>query len=136
MVTVALVVINRIHSKSKNKFAYTLISFTLIIGVSNILSAVNEAFRNEVSLHGEKQYFTNEYAFILLNSVYWLSTGLQGWIFSMRYLRSAVQCSLHQTLFSLKGVENTGTIVAVVYVICISFLTGWIIVSFPGFYDQ
>lgn len=45
VVVIAILVILKIHSKSKNKFAYTLSSFALLMGSSSIGLALTEAFR-------------------------------------------------------------------------------------------
>ncbi len=45
VIVTAILVILKIHSKSKNKFAYTLSSFSLLMGSSSIGLAFTEAFR-------------------------------------------------------------------------------------------
>ena len=53
----ASAVIHRIHKKSKNTFAYTLMGLSLTIGVANIGIAFTEAFRMEVTLPNGVHHF-------------------------------------------------------------------------------
>ena len=86
MIISASAVIHRIYNKSKNTFAYTLMGLTLTMGIANIGLAFTEAFRKEVTLPNGVYHFVSEYSFDINNYLYFISTGLQGWIFAMRYI--------------------------------------------------
>ena len=94
MIISASAVNHRIYNKSKNTFAYTLMILTLVQGVANIGSALTEAFRKEVTLTDRVYHFASEYSIDTLNYLYDTSTALLGWVFAMRYLQSATECSL------------------------------------------
>ena len=131
----ASAVIHRIYNKSKNTFAYTLMGLTLTIGVSLVGLAFNDAFRKEVTQPDRVYHFRSEYGLSTFNFLYYISTALQGWIFAMRYLQSAVECSLTKTCLTTGCVKYTGWGVCIGYVTAITVLFVWDMVSFPGYYD-
>ena len=48
MIISATVVLCRVHTKTKDPFAYTLMGFTLLLALSIVGAALTEAIRNEV----------------------------------------------------------------------------------------
>ena len=135
MIISASAVIHRIYNKSKNPFAYTLMGLTLMQGVSYIGSAFTSAFRKEVTLPDGVYHFYNEYVHDTCSNLYYISTALQGWIFAMRYLSSATECSLTKTSLTTECVKYTGWGVGLGYATAITVLFVWMMISFPGFYD-
>ena len=86
MIIAASVVIYRIHKKSKNTFAYTLMGLTVTIGFSIIGFAFTDAFRKEVVLPDRVHYFMSEYSNDFFSYLYFISTVTQGGVFALRYL--------------------------------------------------
>ena len=132
MIISASIVIYRIYNKSKNTFAYALMGLTLTIGVSNFGDAFCDAFRNEVKLADRVHHFESEYTKDTFNFLYYISTGLQGWIFAMRYLQSAVECSLIQTCLTSSCIKYTGLGVGFGYTIVTFALILSIMITFPS----
>lgn len=62
MIVAALAVIYKIYHGSKNKFAYVLMLFTVLLGVCNVCLAFIEAFRKCVPLPDRTHCFYNFYA--------------------------------------------------------------------------
>ena len=50
----------------------------------------------------------------------------------MRYLTSAVQCSLTPTVLTVTFIRNIGWLVGTVYVVAILVDTLWEIITYPG----
>ena len=90
----------------------------------------------EVALPDRVHHFESEYSFDTFNILYFISTGLQGWVFAMRYLKSAVECSLTKTCLTTKCVKYTGWGVGLGYATVITVLFVWVMISFPGLYDS
>jgi hypothetical protein len=108
-IVAATVVIFKVHRITKNTFAYTLMVFTILIGVSWIGAVFTEAFREEVLLQdGQTHYFYNEYTLRTFDFIYLTSSALQGWIFAVRYLTSALTCSLSKSCLTTECVMYTG----------------------------
>jgi uncharacterized membrane protein HdeD (DUF308 family) len=76
MVIAAILVIYKVYNVSKNTFAYTLMSLTIILGISNIGVAVTEAMRKEVMVQGRPHYFFNQYFYFTCNYLYFMSSAL------------------------------------------------------------
>jgi hypothetical protein len=93
MLVTSTIVIRKIQQKSKNLFAYTLMIFTITLALANIGESMSEMFRSQVLLPNRVHYFDSYYAYCLFNYLYILSA-LQGWIFGVRYLTSAIESSL------------------------------------------
>ena len=53
----------------------------------------------------------------------------------MRYLKSAVECSLKEQWLTTECVKHTGLGVGVVYSVAITTVFIWWMVTFPGWYD-
>ena len=138
VIVAATVVILKIHRITKNTFAYTLMVFTILIGVSWIGAVFTEAFREEVLLLWDYQihYFYSEYTLRTFDFIYLTSSALQGWIFAVRYLTSALACSLSKTsCFTTECVMYTGWAVGIVYSVAMTALVIALLVTFPGWYD-
>ena len=135
MIISASVVIHRIHNKSKNPLAYTLMSLSLTVGVSNIGLALTDAFRKEVTLPDRVHHFESEYVHETCNYLYYISTALQGWVFAMRYLQSATESSLTKTCLTTECIKYTGWGFGIGYATVITVFIVWVMVSFPGYLD-
>jgi hypothetical protein len=97
----ASVVMVKIYTGSKNKFAFTLMAFSQLLALSFLGQALSDVFRRPVYLNGKTYYFGNQYVYI--TSVYLdVMCSLQYWVFASRYWYSASQCALTKTIFSGK----------------------------------
>jgi hypothetical protein len=93
------VVIVKIITGSKNKFAFTLMACSQLFALSFLGQALSDVIRRPVYLNGKTYYFGSQYAYII--SVYLdYMCSLQYWVFASRYWYSANQCSLTKTAFS------------------------------------
>ena len=91
MLTASLIVIFKIYRGSKHRFAYILMSFTAILGFAYIGLAFNEAFRKKLIL-ANKTYYAESYYTLQILGFLLNVAGIQGWIFAIRYLTSAIKC--------------------------------------------
>ena len=126
MILAAAIVIHRTYHQSKNTFAYILMGLTIMIGVSQIGWAITDSFREEVTIPGGVvDYNQSQYSNSFLCYLYYLLTALQGWYFAMRYLKSAVECSLQKTCLNPECIKYTGWGVGIAYAASISIVTIW-----------
>jgi len=58
--------------------------------------------------------------------------GVQLWIFAVRYLESAIKCSLTETKLSVAGVKVIGYSVGSIYLISMTVIIGWELITYPG----
>jgi hypothetical protein len=63
MIISASFAVKKVSEGSKNLFAYTLLSFTFLLGIAYVGEPFSEAFRHEVALPDRTHYFENEYAY-------------------------------------------------------------------------
>ena len=84
----ASVVMVKIFTGSKNKFAFTLMAFSQMLALSFLGQALSDVIRRPVYLNGELYYFGSHYAYITF--VYLdVMCSLQYWVFASRYWYSA-----------------------------------------------
>lgn len=135
MIVAALAVIYKIYRGSKNKFAYVLMSFTVLLGACNVCFAFIEAFRKCVPLPDRTHCFYNFYAnetFIYLEML----CALQGWVFAVRYWLSATISSLSGSWFTSDCIKVIGWLLAVLYITAQTIILVWHDITFPGFIDS
>ena len=73
MIIAAIFVLRKVYKGSKNQFAYTLMSLTIIIGFSNICQAFCEAFRKAVLLPDRMHHMESLYASETFYYIYYLT---------------------------------------------------------------
>ena len=83
----------KVNEGSKNMFAYVLLSFTLLLGVSYLGLSFFEAFRRELVLPARTYYSASQYGLQISLYLQFISA-LQGWIFGICYLKSAIASSI------------------------------------------
>jgi hypothetical protein len=93
MMSVSAFVIYKVYKGSKSQFAYVLMAFTFLDGVQNFASFFLEVYRHPVQVGEQTLYYENIYALLTLYYCF-LLVSLQSWIFGMKYLESAMLCSL------------------------------------------
>jgi hypothetical protein len=82
------VVIVKIYTGSKNKFALSLMAFSQLLALSFFGQALSDAIKRPVSSNGSTYYFGSQYA--NMTSVYLeFMCSLQFWVFASRYWYSA-----------------------------------------------
>ena len=76
-------------------------------------------------------YERNEYVFLTMFYLQYVASVLV-WIFAVRYLESAIKCSLTPTKLSVAGVKYIGYSVGSVYLIAMTVIQGWELITYPG----
>jgi hypothetical protein len=76
-------------------------------------------------------YERNEYVFLTMIYLQYVAS-VQVWIFAVRYLESAIKCSLTPTKLSVAGVKYIGYSVGSVYLIAMTVIQGWELITYPG----
>ena len=76
-------------------------------------------------------YERNEYVFLTMIYLQYVAS-VQVWIFAVRYLESAIKCSLTPTKLSVAGVKLLGYSVGSVYLIAMTVIQGWELITYPG----
>ena len=62
MIIPAFYAVKKVSEGSKNMFAYVLLSFTVLLGISYVGLSFDDMFRREVVLPDRTHYFGNMYA--------------------------------------------------------------------------
>ena len=83
----------KVYKGSKSQFAYVLMAFTFLDGAQNFASFFIYVYMHPILVGGQTFYGVNIYAYQTTNSCFYL-VSLQSWIFGMKYLESAMLCSL------------------------------------------
>ena len=92
-------------------------------------------FRREVVLPDRTHYFPNEYAF---QTCYYLQfiSALQGWIFGMCYLKSAIASSFKVSWLTENKITAIGWIIGVFFLVYQTTALVVILATFLGYYDE
>ncbi len=120
MIVAASYAIKKVREGSKNKFAYVLLGFTFLIGISYVGKAFYYAF-----------LFFNLYASITFTSLQ-LLCALQGWIFGVCYLVSATNCSFNVGWLTENKIKAIGWTVGVLYFVYQMFVLVYLLTTYPG----
>lgn len=62
-----------------------------------------------------------------------MALGLQWWIFSIQYFKSAISCSYTKSWWTSERIDKLQIVVVIVYLTIIFITTFWLLVSFPGY---
>jgi hypothetical protein len=82
------VVMVKIISGTKNKFAFSLMAFSQLLALSFFAQALSDVIQRPMSSNGNTYYLSNQYAH--MTSVYLnYMCSLQFWVFASRYWYSA-----------------------------------------------
>ena len=137
MIVAASYAIKKVWEGSKNKFAYVLLAFTFLLGISYSGLAFAYAFEIKGTYYddfGRKYktvYVENYYAYIPSNSLH-LLCALQGWIFGVCYLISATNCSFNVGWLTENKIKAIGWTVGVLYFVYQTFVLVYVLSTFPG----
>jgi hypothetical protein len=93
MMSASAYVIYKVYKGSKSQFAYVLMAFTFVDGAINFAFLFVYVYVHPVLVGGNVNHVVNMYAFQTTSYCYYLES-LQSWIFGMKYLESAMLCSL------------------------------------------
>ncbi len=93
MMSASAYVIYKVYKGSKSQFAYVLMAFTFVDGAQNFAKFLIYVYRHPL-LVGEKTYMFVNFFAIQTTSYCYYYVSLQSWIFGMKYLESAMLCSL------------------------------------------
>ncbi len=93
MMSTSAFVIYKVYKGSKSRFAYTFMAFSFLDGAQNFAFFFIYVFRHPVSVNNKTLHAENFYAYQTVSYFYY-SVSLQSWIFGMKYLKSAMFCSL------------------------------------------
>ncbi len=93
MMSASAYVIYKVYKGSKSQFAYVLMAFTFLDGAQNFAYFFISIDRHLVLFGDQTLYVVNIYASQTINCCF-LMVSLQTWIFGMKYLESAMLCSL------------------------------------------
>ena len=93
MMSASAYVIYKVYKGSKSQFAYVLMAFTFLDGAQNFAYFFISVYRNPVDVGEQTFHGVNIYAFETAIYCFYL-VSLQSWIFGMKYLESAMLCSL------------------------------------------
>ncbi len=93
MMSVSAYVIYKINFGSKSQFAYVLMAFTFLDGAQNFAYFFISIYRHPIHVGDQTFYCENVYAAQTALYCFYL-VSLQSWIFGMKYLESAMFCSL------------------------------------------
>ncbi len=132
MISASVFVIYKVYKGSKSKFAYALIAFTFLDGaikLSFFLILVNV---HPVFVDGQPNYFANFYVYQTVNYFY-LLVSLQSWIFGMKYLESAMLCSLTSPCVSSQKVRYINWAGITTYSVVMLAMFMWCLITFPGY---
>jgi len=110
-------------------------ALTALLGIAYMGLAINLAFRREVLLPDGAKYFINFQANQFLYYVQ-LLTASQGWLFAVRYWKSAVLSSTGQQFFTVATVDWIGLAIGLFYTVAQTTYYLWKSVAFPGYYNQ
>ena len=113
ILTLGLYVFYKIYTGSKSMFANLLMGFTIGLGLQNAATFVIFMFPTEYRTP-DNFALPNFYAIATCIFFFFLLS-LQTWIFGMKYLESAIICSLTQPLLSINTVRNLNWFVISVY---------------------
>jgi hypothetical protein len=83
MMSASANVIYKVYKGSQSQFAYVLMAFTFLDGAQNFANFFIYVIGHPVNIYAKQ---TKKYCFYLVS--------LQSWIFGMKYLESAMLCSL------------------------------------------
>ena len=131
----AFFAILKVSEGSKNKFAYTLLSFTVITGISYVGQPLDEAFRHEVIQPNRTYYFNNKYAILTFAYLQYIA-GLQGWIFGICYFKSATASSFSVFWLTESKINVFGWVIGIIYFVYQTIALIVLLATFPGYYDE
>ncbi len=93
MMSASTYVIYKVYKGSKSQFAYVLMAFTFLDGAQNFATCFIYVYRHPIHVVDQTFYCANMYAAETTTYCFYL-VSLQSWIFGMKYLESAMLCSL------------------------------------------
>ncbi len=125
-------VISKVCKGSQSKFAYVLMALTFIDGAIDFALFFILVYLHPVIVRGQTYQVFNIYAFETALYCYYM-VSLQSWIFGMKYLESAMLCSLTSPCISPLKVRYINWTCILIYTIVMLAMFIWCILSFPGF---
>lgn len=131
----AAAVILKVHKGSKNKFAYALMFFTILLGIAYIGLAFTKIFRRKVELpDGTTKYLINYYA---NNLVFYFKmiTAVQAWMFALRYWFSATVIQMSMLWVTVERIKVIGWAVGIAYLTIQTVYFLILIILFPGYLE-
>ncbi len=135
MISTSIYVIYKIHKGSKSTFAYLLMAFTLLDGAQNFTLFFFSAHRRSIYLDGQTHYFINMYASQTATFCYYL-VSLQSWIFGMKYLESAMFCSLTPPCITSLVIRYIKWAGISIYTFLMLAMFVWGLIIFPGYVND
>ncbi len=132
MMSASISVIYRVYKNSKSQFAYVLMAFTFIDGAQNFASFLIHLFNQTVHADNQAFYALNFYASQTEDYCYFL-VSLQSWIFGMKYLESAMFCSLTPACLASQKVRYINWAGISIYTLLMLAMWIWCMVTFPGY---
>ncbi len=135
MVSSSAFVIYQVHRGSKSQFAYVLMAFTFLDGAQNFAQFFVYVYLHPINV-GEKTYYSeNIYASQTTFYCYYL-VSLQSWIFGMKYLESAMLCSLTAPCIPYFKVRYINWAGILIYTLAMLAMFIWSLVTYPGYVND
>jgi hypothetical protein len=128
-------VLYKIWKGSKSAFAYVLMAFTLLDGAQFFFTYFIFAYSQSLQIGDQKVQALNPYAYLTAYYAFYL-VSLQPWFFGIKYLESAMCCSLIQPCISPRLVKIIGWVVTIVYTSAMVILWTIVMSTFPGFVNN
>ena len=122
----------KIYNGSKSTFAYVLLIFTFGYGLDYTLVFLEQSvMAKSIQINGLTQVYANFYILETVDFFYFLLS-LQCWIFALKYLESAVNCSFTTTCLTNDFVNYTLWAGIGIYLASHTTCYVWDIVTCPG----
>jgi hypothetical protein len=135
MITASVIVLIRLHYGSRNQFALTLATFTLLLSFQEFEGFLVFTFPRTIDQTiGPIVYLPNYYVSMAGNYFYYLMA-LQTWMFAIRYLESALNCSQKPALNYDQIQFLKWTIIILYSGIILSFCI-CMLVLYPGYLED
>jgi hypothetical protein len=125
----------KVYKGSKSAFAYILLAFTFGNGIVNVGFFLTDAIKTTKVLGKTVYHFASFKAVSWVGYTYYLMS-IQAWIFSFRYLDSAINSSPQKFIISpicLKVIFWDGIII---YSLLLIGQLIWLLVTFPGYIND
>ncbi len=125
----------KVYKGSKSQFAYALMAFTFLDGAQNFADFFISVYRHPIYVGDQTFHGVNIYAYQTTLYCYYI-VSLQLWIFGMKYLESAMLCSLTAPCIPHSKVIYINWTGILIYTLAMLAMFIWSLVTFPGYVND
>ncbi len=123
------------YQGSKSNFCYILMICTFADAIIHLGQFLTNLFPVEVIENNNTILMPNVYATLTVNYSFLLLT-LQTWLFSMKYLKSATECSLTPTRLTVNLIQKINWIGSIFFVTSLLVFWGVLMITWPGYISR